>query len=91
MTQPAPNQRPRGGQPGNQNARKRWRYADLAGGASLGRRAMTIDGFTDEIALVRARIRTLLETNGPNSELFEALRILARLVSMHNRLTRLRP
>ena len=81
--------RKRGGQPGNQNARKHGYYAvfnpvvpesELADAAALA-------GIDDEIALVRVKLKHVLEKDPDNiSAVIRATNTLARLLRLQNRI-----
>ena len=83
--------RKRGGQPGNQNARKHGFYStildeaeqldfDLASG---------VEGIDDEIALLRVKIKSILEKDPENIKLImEATNTLARLIRTRFNITK---
>ena len=81
--------RPRGGQPGNQNARKHGYYSTVFTGqdkASLNE-AADIDGLDEEIALIRARLKSVVKNDPDNLRLIsEAASTLARLMRTSQKL-----
>ena len=82
--------RKRGGQKGNQNARKHGFYSRVLDGA--GRLdlelASDVDGIDDEIALLRVKIKSILEKDPENVKLImQATNILAGLVKTRYKIT----
>ncbi|GEM_PF-7100913 len=80
--------RKRGGQPRNQNARKHGFYAKSLSPAeqALLESAGDTKSLTNEIALVRVKLFTLLTTpETPPDVLIKALRILKNLIEVQNR------
>jgi hypothetical protein len=81
--------RPRGGQPGNQNARKHGFYSSVftrQDRASL-KQASAISGLDEEIALLRARLRSVMKNDPDNLRLIsEASSTLARLIRTNQKL-----
>ena len=81
--------RNRGGQPGNQNARKNdfyWKVLDGNRRRAL-KRAAEVQGLDQEIALLRLKIQSLLETDPSNLKLIgRDARTLAMLVSAKNKI-----
>jgi hypothetical protein len=85
---PQPNHR-RGGQPGNQNARKHGYYSNVLTGEDRRnlRQASEVTGLDDEIALVRARLKSIVEHDPDNLRLIsEAASTLVRLMRASHRL-----
>jgi hypothetical protein len=81
--------RRRGGQPGNQNARKHGYYSNaLTGSAKTNlNQASEVIGLNDEIALLRARLKSILQTDPDNFHLIsEAASTLARLMRTNHKL-----
>ncbi len=81
--------RPRGGQPGNQNARKHGYYSGVFTGQDKAflRKAAEIDGLDEEIALLRARLRSVVKNDPDNIRLIsEAASTLARLMRTSHKL-----
>ena len=81
--------RPRGAQPGNQNARKHGFYsaAFTAQDKVNLNQASQIDGLDEEIALIRARLRSVVKNDPDNIRLIsEAASTLARLMRTSQKL-----
>jgi methyl coenzyme M reductase beta subunit len=82
--------RKRGGQKGNQNARKHGFYSRVLEGAERLdlELASDIDGIDDEIALLRVKIKSVLEKDPENVKLImQATNILAGLVKTRYKIT----
>jgi hypothetical protein len=82
--------RKRGGQKGNQNARKHGFYSRVLEGAERLdlELASDIDGIDDEIALLRVKIKSILEKDPENVKLImQATNILAGLVKTRYKIT----
>ena len=81
--------RRRGAQLRNQNARKLSIYSPHLQPEEAGRiqDLLKVIGLADEIAILRLRIGDLVGRNAPHETLFEALDLLNRLVSTHDRVT----
>ena len=83
--------RKRGGQPGNQNARKHGFYSkvlDEAGRLDF-EVASGVEGIDDEIALLRVKIKSILEKDPENIKLImQATNTLAGLVKTSYNMTR---
>ncbi len=81
----------RGGQPDNQNARKHGFYSkvlDEAEQLDL-ELAQGVEGIDDEIALLRVKIKSILESDPENIKLImEATNTLARLIRTKYNITR---
>ncbi len=80
---PAEAKRRRGGQPGNQNARKHGFYSKVLDEAERldFELASGVEGIDDEIALLRVKIKSLLENDPENIKLImQATSTLAGLV-----------
>ncbi len=81
--------RPRGGQPGNQNARKHGFYSAVftrQDKTNLNQ-AAEIEGLDEEIALIRARLRSVVKNDPDNIRLIsEAASTLARLMRTSHKL-----
>ena len=77
----------RGGQPGNQNARKTGLYSRHlpTKQAEAYRDIVKEQGIDGEIALVRLCIRNLLATEAPHDQLMTAIAVLIRLVTTQYR------
>ena len=76
-------ERNRGGQPANQNARTHGFYSKVLLGTQKQdfEEATHVEGLDEEIALLRVRIKALIEHDSENAELIErAVKTLARLV-----------
>ena len=81
--------RPRGGQPGNQNARKHGFYSAVFTGQDKVNlnQAAEINGLDEEIALLRARLRSVVKNDPDNIRLIsEAASTLARLMRTSHKL-----
>ena len=81
----------RGGQPGNQNARKHGFYSKVLDEAEqLDLELATgVEGIDDEIALLRVKIKSILENDPENIRLImEATNTLARLVKTRYNITK---
>lgn len=82
--------RRRGGQPGNQNARKHGFYsaALLPHEREVYREAAGLRGLNPEIAMLRTKLMGLISTPDVNPEvLIKAARALTRMVDIQDRLT----
>ena len=80
---------PRGGQPGNQNARKHGFYSAVFTGQDKVNlnQAAEINGLDEEIALLRARLRSVVKNDPDNIRLIsEAASTLARLMRTSHKL-----
>jgi hypothetical protein len=81
--------RHRGGQPGNQNARKHGYYSSALTGSDKANltQASQITGLDNEIALLRARLKAVVQRNPDNIRLIsEAASTLARLMRTSHKL-----
>lgn len=81
--------RPRGAQPGNQNARKHGYYSSaLTGQEKIDfNHAAEIEGLDDEISLIRARLKSVVQRDPDNLRLVdEATSTLARLMRTNHKL-----
>ena len=82
--------RSRGGQPGNQNARKHGYYSNALSGLDRAdlKEASSITGLDDEIALVRARLKSVVKNNPDNVQLIAHLAsTLAKLMRTNEKLS----
>lgn len=82
--------RNRGGQPGNQNARKHGFYSKVLTEAAAQdfHEAEECDGLDEEIALLRLRIRDLVAMQPDNIELqMQAINALAKLLKVRYQLS----
>ena len=80
---------PRGGQPGNQNARKHGFYSAVFTGQDKVNlnQAAEINGLDEEIALLRARLKSVVKNDPDNIRLIsEAASTLARLMRTSQKL-----
>jgi hypothetical protein len=87
---PGPSPHRRGGQPGNQNARKHGFYARKLTGAEKYalRRAADIDGLDQEIALMRVKIQSSINSSSDNLRTITmAAETLGRLLRTRLRLS----
>jgi len=83
--------RKRGGQPDNQNARKHGFYANVLDEAERldFELATGVEGIDDEIALLRVKIKSVLETDPGNVKLImQATNTLAKLVKTRYNMTK---
>ena len=83
--------RKRGGQPGNQNARKHGFYSKVLDEADQldFELAIGVEGIDDEIALLRVKIKSILENDPENIRLImEATNTLARLIRTRYNITK---
>ena len=81
--------RPRGGQPGNQNARKHGYYCSSFSGVAKNNiiEALQVTGLEDEIALVRASLRAVVLRSPTNVRLISgAASTLIRLLRTSEKL-----
>ena len=81
--------RHRGGQPGNQNARKHGYYSSALTSSDKANltQASQITGLDNEIALLRARLKAVVQRNPDNIRLIsEAASTLARLMRTSDKL-----
>jgi hypothetical protein len=81
--------RPRGGQPGNQNARKHGYYSNVLNGLDRVdlKEASSIIGLDDEIALVRSRLKSVVKNSPDNVHLISHLAsTLAKLMRTNEKL-----
>jgi len=88
---PAKVERKRGGQPSNQNARKHGFYSKVLDEAEQldFELAAGVEGIDDEIALLRVKIKSILENDPENIKLImEATNTLARLVKTRYNITK---
>jgi len=78
--------RQKGGQPGNQNARKHGYYSRVLDEAQQldFELASGVNGIDDEIALLRVKIKAILEKDPENFPLItQAVKVLTRMVQTH--------
>jgi len=78
--------RQKGGQPGNQNARKHGYYSRVLDEAQQldFELASGVNGIDDEIALLRVKIKAILEKDPENFPLItQAVKVLTRMVQAH--------
>lgn len=83
--------RKRSGQPGNQKARKHGFYSKVLDEAEKldFELAQGVEGIDDEIALLRVKIKSILENDPENIKLImEATNTLARLIRTRYKITR---
>jgi len=88
---PAPKERKRGAPKGNQNARKHGFYSKVLDDADQldFELASGVDGIDDEIALLRVKIKSVLEKDPENIKLImQATNTLARLIKTRYNITK---